>query len=66
MFEQILDKIDERSNRLYDWQRTSPSRAALAFCLHLMLVIPFAFVIVGIVSVILVFLGWAMGALLGI
>ena len=66
MFEKILDKIDVWNSRLYDWQRTSDSRAALALCLHFMLIIPFAFGIVGVVGVLLVFFWWAVEALLGI
>ena len=66
MFEKILDKIDEWNARIYDWQRTSTSRATIVFCLNVMLVIPFAFIIMGIVGGFLIFIGWAAGALLGV
>ena len=65
MFEQILDKIDEWSNRLYDWQRTSASRGAIVFCLNVMLVIPFAFAVMGVVGGILLFIWWVGRAWLG-
>ena len=35
----ILDRLDEWIDRVCDWQRNSPSRRAIAFCLHLGLIV---------------------------
>ena len=66
MFEKILDKIDEWNSAIYDWQRCSDSRGFLVFCLYGILLIPVGFVFIGIVVALLVFFGWATGALLGV
>jgi hypothetical protein len=56
--ERILDKIDEWSCRIYDWQRTSPSRAAIVFCLHTGLLL-------GGVVILFALIVWVLGALVG-
>jgi len=51
MIEKILDKIDEWSYRIYDWERTSPSRGAIVFCLHIVLVTLAVFIFLGFVAI---------------
>jgi hypothetical protein len=66
MFEQILDKIDEWDNRLYDWQRTSFSRSVLGFLLHIILILPIAFIILAIIGGGGIFCCWIIYSMLGL
>lgn len=66
MIEQVLDKIDEWSYKIHDWERTSPSREAIVFCLYGVLTILVAFIFLGFIMALFIPFLWALGTLFNV